>query len=420
MMRIIVGSHILVNTISLQTLNSKHSETTSFETMTEDEELWEDEELGSHSSPSSNQDLDETESSDEAADAKNKKASITYSSVNMKEGESLIAVRRRVEKQLKQDLILFDFWYENHQVEDGNTMEDLNVHHKSAKISLQIQETSSGGRLEIVGFFENLFVGESESEEEDEAEVVTKRNSDKSEDTMSDTELLAPRSTLSEDEARIQEIDGEITVKMEELAALHQERMKISGKMRHDGQGGGRKKKQMTAVVQEAEDEDAVQEEEDAVQEEEDGKVKVFCAGFCINNGKPEARAGVGVYWGQADARNKSCRVRGIKQTTRTAEVQAATMAIQEATRNMISGLQVNTDKFVFTSVTEDMKKWKQKGWRSARGKDLKNKNDWQELDQQLQTAEENNVNIEWKLWTGGEGKNEATNLATEGAHLNN
>ena len=95
-------------------------------------------------------------------------------------------------------------------------------------------------------------------------------------------------------------------------------------------------------------------------------------------------------------------------------------MAIQEATRNMISGLQVNTDKFVFTSVTEDMKKWKQKGWRSARGKDLKNKNDWQELDQQLQTAEENNVNIEWKLWTGGEGKNEATNLATEGAHLNN
>ena len=419
-MRIIVGSHILVNTISLQTLNSKHSETTSFETMTEDEELWEDEELGSHSSPSSNQDLDETESSDEAADAKNKKASITYSSVNMKEGESLIAVRRRVEKQLKQDLILFDFWYENHQVEDGNTMEDLNVHHKSAKISLQIQETSSGGRLEIVGFFENLFVGESESEEEDEAEVVTKRNSDKSEDTMSDTELLAPRSTLSEDEARMQEIDGEITVKMEELAALHQERMKISGKMRRDGQGGGRKKKQMTAVVQEAEDEDAVQEEEDAVQEEEDGKVKVFCAGFCINNGKPEARAGVGVYWGQADARNKSCRVRGIKQTTRTAEVQAATMAIQEATRNMISGLQVNTDKFVFTSVTEDMKKWKQKGWRSARGKDLKNKNDWQELDQQLQTAEENNVNIEWKLWTGGEGKNEATNLATEGAHLNN
>ena len=379
------------------------------------------------SSPSSNRNLDETESSDEAADAKNKKASITYSSVNMKEGESLIAVRRRVEKQLKQDLILFDFWYENHQVEDGNTMEDLNVHHKSAKISLQIQETSSGGRLEIVGFFENLFVGESESEDEDEAEVVTKMNSDKSEDTMSDTELLAPRSTLSEDEARIQEIDGEITVKMEELAsasrelaALHQERMKISGKMRRDGQGGGRKKKQMTAVVQEAEDEDAVQEEEDAVQEEEDGKVKVFCAGFCINNGKPEARAGVGVYWGQADARNKSCRVRGIKQTTRTAEVQAATMAIQEATRNMISGLQVNTDKFVFTSVTEDMKKWKQKGWRSARGKDLKNKNDWQELDQQLQTAEENNVNIEWKLWTGGEGKNEATNLATEGAHLNN
>ena len=196
--------------------------------------------------------------------------------------------------------------------------------------------------------------------------------------------------------------------------------MKISGKMRRDGQGGGRKKKQKTAVVQEAEEEDHNNlEEEDAVQDEEDGKVKVFCGGFCFDKGKPEARAGVGVYWGKNDARNKSCRVRGIKQTTRTAEVQAATMAITEATRNMISDLQLHTDKFVYTSVKNDMKRWKQKGWKTARGKDLQNKNDWQELDDQLKMAEENNVNIEWKLWTG-EGKKEATDLATEGARLYN
>ena len=155
------------------------------------------------------------------------------------------------------------------------------------------------------------------------------------------------------------------------------------------------------------------------MQDEEDGKVKVFCGGFCFDNGKPEARAGVGVYWGKNDARNKSCRVRGIKQTIRTAEVQAATMAITEAIRNMISDLQLNTDKFVFTSVKQDMKRWKQKGWKTARGKDLQNKNDWQELDRQLKTAEENNLNIEWKFWTG-EGKKEATDLATEGARLYN
>ena len=78
--------------------------------------------------------------------------------------------------------------------------------------------------------------------------TVTELNSiDKSEDMMSDTEL--PRNTLSEDEeTKLKEIDGKITVKMEEiakkyeeLAALHKERMKIlrkiSGKKRCDGDG---------------------------------------------------------------------------------------------------------------------------------------------------------------------------------------
>lgn len=47
---------------------------------------------------------------------------IKYTSVNFKEGESLNDVRRREEKQLKKDFILFDFWYENRRLQDGNTM----------------------------------------------------------------------------------------------------------------------------------------------------------------------------------------------------------------------------------------------------------------------------------------------------------
>ena len=389
----------------------------SFETMSDEEE----EELGAHSSPSSYRDPDETESSDEAADAKKMKDSLIHTSVNFKEGESLIDVRRRVGKQLKMDLILFDFWYADHKVEDGKTMKDFDIFFKSAKIRLEIQENSSGGRLNIEGFYENLFVGESESE--DEAVVQEQEAEEEDHNHLEEEDAVQDE----EDETKLQEIDRKITEKLEEIAknhqeldALHKERMKISGKMRRDGQGGGSKKKQRTAVVQEAEEEEHNHlEEEDAVQDEEDGKVKVFCAGFCFDNGKPEARAGVGVYWGDTDARNKSCRVSGIKQTIRTAEVQAATMAITEAIRNTICDLQVNTDKFVYTSVTKDMKRWKQKGWKTARGKDLQNKNDWQELDRQLKRAEENNVNIEWKLWKG-EGKDEANNLASEGARLYN
>ena len=73
----------------------------------------------SPASPASYGDPDETESSDESADAKKKKASMIYTRVTMKEGESLVDVRRRVEKQLKKDFLLFDFWFEDHQVEDS-------------------------------------------------------------------------------------------------------------------------------------------------------------------------------------------------------------------------------------------------------------------------------------------------------------
>ena len=54
--------------------------------------------------------------------------------------------------------------------------------------------------------------------------TVTELNSsDESEDMMSDTEL--PRNTLSDDEeTKLQEIYGKITVKMKEIASLHKER----------------------------------------------------------------------------------------------------------------------------------------------------------------------------------------------------
>ena len=350
----------------------------------------------SPASPASYGDPDETESSDESADAKKKKASRIYTSVKMKEGESLMDVRRRVEKQLKKDFLLFDFWFEGHQVEDGETMKDFDIDDINAKIMLEIEENESGGRLVITGFIENLFESEDEAEAVSSVMVTEMNKSDKSEDEDEDEEL--------------QEVDDEINLKMEELTALYKKRAKIS---RKKGQGGGSKKKQMTAsVVQEAVEEDAVPDEEDGRR-----KVNVFCAGFCSNNGKPGARAGVGIFWGKDDLRNKSCRAKGIKQTIRTAEVQAAAMAIREASRTRVSDLQVNTDKFVFISVTRDMKKWKKKGWRGSSGQELANIEDWKELDRELKTAEENNVNIQWKEWTG-KGKGEATDLAVEGARL--
>merc|ERR1711923_384263 len=118
-------------------------------------------------------------------------------------------------------------------------MKDFDIFHKSSKIILEVQENNSGGRLKIEGFFENLFVGESD-EDEDEADaampVVTEMNSDKEAEDEDEDE--------DEYETKLQEIDRKITKKLEEIAknhqelyALHKERMKISGKMRRRRKG---------------------------------------------------------------------------------------------------------------------------------------------------------------------------------------
>ena len=48
----------------------------------------------------------------------------------------------------------------------------------------------------------------------------------------------------------------------------------------------------------------------------------VFTDGSCSNNGKVNAKAGIGLYFGQNDQRNVSKRVIG-KQTNNTAELSA-------------------------------------------------------------------------------------------------
>ena len=69
----------------------------------------------------------------------------------------LISIKNGVYLQLKKDFILFDFWYADHKVEDGKTMKDFDIFHKSAKIRLEIQENSSGGRLNIQGHSVRMF-----------------------------------------------------------------------------------------------------------------------------------------------------------------------------------------------------------------------------------------------------------------------
>ena len=49
----------------------------------------------------------------------------------------------------------------------------------------------------------------------------------------------------------------------------------------------------------------------------------VYTDGSCVNNGKPNAKAGMGIYFGENDSRNVSKMVRGDKHSNNTAELGA-------------------------------------------------------------------------------------------------
>lgn len=60
----------------------------------------------------------------------------------------------------------------------------------------------------------------------------------------------------------------------------------------------------------------------------EDYDIIIYTDGGCINNGKKNAKASIGVYFGKNDNRNISSRING-KQTNNTAEIKAIIKAIK-------------------------------------------------------------------------------------------
>ena len=155
----------------------------------------------------------------------------------------------------------------------------------------------------------------------------------------------------------------------------------------------------------------------------EDGYVQVFTDGACPDNGKVGARAGIGVWWNHGHKLNISKRVVGNKQTNNVAEIQAICFALTQTNASKIKKIQLNTDSmFVINSVTQWMEGWKRKGWKTSTGQDVKNKDDFMQLDKILQDCKRNGVDIKWNHVKGHaniEGNEEADRLAVLGAQSN-
>ena len=103
--------------------------------------------------------------------------------------------------------------------------------------------------------------------------------------------------------------------------------------------------------------------------------IRVFTDGACPNNGKPEAKAGIGVYFGVEDPRNVSRRIDG-RQTNNRAELYAIIRAIEIVEEGVKLGksVEIYTDSdYSLKTYTVYAPKWEKRGWKKSDGKPVKN-----------------------------------------------
>ena len=136
----------------------------------------------------------------------------------------------------------------------------------------------------------------------------------------------------------------------------------------------------------------------------------VYTDGACINNGKPNAKAGMGVYFNKDDPRNLSKKVDG-KQTNNTAELGAVYEALclltQEISNN--KNICIVTDsEYVIKCCTTYGEKCKIDDWK----KNIPNK----ELVKVLFTAFDNYKNLSVKHIDAHTGKQDIHSLGNEEA----
>jgi len=102
--------------------------------------------------------------------------------------------------------------------------------------------------------------------------------------------------------------------------------------------------------------------------------------------------------------------------TKNSAEVQAATLAIQVAAKEGIKKLLINSQNQQLVNSAGWIPGWKKKGWVTAKGDPVKNKEELILLDEELSAHKE--LEVKWQLVKGEEGSKEAGKLAAAGAKL--
>lgn len=148
--------------------------------------------------------------------------------------------------------------------------------------------------------------------------------------------------------------------------------------------------------------------------------IRVYTDGSSLANGKAGSRAGVGVYFGDADARNISERLEGEPQTNQRAELMAMLRALQVCPTNKAVKI-VSDSQYSINCVTLWAAGWKRKGWLTQSGEKVKNQDIIRAL---LDKVEERTraggmTHFEWvKGHSSDRGNQAADALAVRGAKM--
>lgn len=122
--------------------------------------------------------------------------------------------------------------------------------------------------------------------------------------------------------------------------------------------------------------------------------VLIYTDGACCFNGREEAKAAIGVYWGPDHPLNVSERLPG-RQTNNRAEIHAAVRALQQAKEIGAVNVTIYTDSnFLVKAITKWIFTWKKNSWKLSTGGKVKNKDDFEALEKAKKGLKVNWVHV--------------------------
>ena len=148
----------------------------------------------------------------------------------------------------------------------------------------------------------------------------------------------------------------------------------------------------------------------------------IYTDGSCINNGKPNAQAGIGIYFGENDKRNISEKfING--PTNQRAEIYAIIKCIDILnSENIKKNIHIYTDsQYTINCITKWIPKWIKNNWINSKNESVKNKDLLEELYLKYNKVSINLIHINShtnKKDVHSLGNAMADKLALEGAQL--